>query len=94
MPTWIIRLLSRSTERWLIRVKRRHSTQILNRFSGQRELGLQRFIAEAQNLVRFKHSNIVRVMSVFEANETAYMFMEFEEGDRSSRASERSRKHH
>lgn len=49
--------------------------------SGQRELGLQRFIAEARNLVRFKHPNIVRVMSVFEANNTAYMVMEFEEGE-------------
>lgn len=44
------------------------------------ELGLQRFISEARNLVRFKHPNIVRVMSVFEANDTAYMVMEFEEG--------------
>lgn len=42
--------------------------------------GLQRFIAEARNLVRFKHPNIVRVISVFELNDTAYMVMEFEEG--------------
>ena len=42
--------------------------------------GLQRFIDEARNLVRFKHPNIVRVMSVFELNDTAYMVMEFEEG--------------
>lgn len=43
--------------------------------------GVQRFICEARNLVRFKHPNIVRVMSVFELNDTAYMVMEFEEGD-------------
>lgn len=49
--------------------------------SDQSALGLQRFIAEARNLVRFKHPNIVRVMSVFEANDTAYMVMEFEEGE-------------
>ena len=42
--------------------------------------GLERFIKEARNLVRFKHPNIVRVMSVFQQNNTAYMVMEFEEG--------------
>lgn len=42
--------------------------------------GVRRFITEARNLVRFKHPNIVRVMSVFELNDTAYMVMEFEEG--------------
>lgn len=42
--------------------------------------GVQRFIDEARNLVRFKHANIVRVISVFELNDTAYMVMEFEEG--------------
>ncbi|MFK8075654.1 MAG: serine/threonine-protein kinase [Granulosicoccus sp.] len=42
--------------------------------------GMRRFIAEARNLVRFKHPNIVRVMSVFELNDTAYIVMEFEEG--------------
>ena len=42
--------------------------------------GLERFIREARNLVRFKHPNVVRVMSVFQENNTAYMVMEFEEG--------------
>ena len=42
--------------------------------------GMDRFIKEARNLVKFKHPNIVRVMSVFQANNTAYMVMEFEEG--------------
>lgn len=42
--------------------------------------GMRKFIAEARNLVRFKHPNIVRVMSVFEQNDTAYIVMEFEEG--------------
>lgn len=44
------------------------------------EAGLQRFIREARNLVRFKHPNIVRILSVFEANDTAYMVMEYEQG--------------
>ncbi|MEE9335880.1 MAG: protein kinase [Granulosicoccaceae bacterium] len=43
--------------------------------------GMDRFIKEARNLVKFKHPNIVRVMSVFQQNNTAYMVMEFEEGE-------------
>src|SRR5574338_353408 len=43
--------------------------------------GLERFIAEARTLARFDHPNIVRVYSVFEANDTAYMVMRFEEGE-------------
>ena len=43
--------------------------------------GMERFIKEARNLVKFKHPNIVRVMSVFQQNNTAYMVMEFEEGE-------------
>lgn len=43
--------------------------------------GLSRFIEEARTLAKFKHPNIVRVRSVFEENNTAYMVMEFEKGD-------------
>ena len=42
--------------------------------------GLERFISEAQTLARFKHANIVRVFTVFAANNTAYMVMEYEQG--------------
>jgi len=42
--------------------------------------GLDRFIREARTLVKFKHPNIVTVYSVFEANGTAYMVMEYERG--------------
>src|SRR5215471_3117632 len=42
--------------------------------------GLERFIQEARTLARFDHPNIVRVHSVFELNNTAYMVMRFEEG--------------
>ncbi|MBX2839214.1 MAG: protein kinase [Gammaproteobacteria bacterium] len=43
--------------------------------------GLDRFIKEARNLVKFRHPNIVRVTSLFQANNTAYMVMDFEEGE-------------
>ena len=43
--------------------------------------GLEKFIAEAQTLAQFKHPNIVRVQAVFEANNTAYMVMEYEQGE-------------
>ena len=43
--------------------------------------GLERFISEARTLTRFKHPNIVRVRNVFEDNNTAYMVMEYEEGE-------------
>jgi len=43
--------------------------------------GMQRFIGEARTLSRFRHPNIVRVRSVFEANNTAYMVMDYEDGE-------------
>ena len=42
--------------------------------------GLERFIAEARTLTNFEHPNLVRVYSVFEANNTAYMIMNYETG--------------
>lgn len=43
--------------------------------------GLERFLQEAQALARFSHPNIVRVLHYFEANSTAYMVMEYQEGE-------------
>jgi len=43
--------------------------------------GLNRFVTEARTLAKFRHPNVVRVMSVFEANGTAYMVMEYERGE-------------
>ncbi len=43
--------------------------------------GLGRFIAEAENLYRFEHPHIVRVVDLFEANNTAYLVMDYEEGE-------------
>jgi hypothetical protein len=43
--------------------------------------GLERFLEEARILARFHHPNLVSVHRYFEANGTAYMVMEFIEGD-------------
>ncbi|MEO1720748.1 MAG: serine/threonine-protein kinase, partial [Pseudomonadota bacterium] len=43
--------------------------------------GLDRFIDEAKALARFDHANIVRVFRYFRANQTAYMVLQFEEGE-------------
>ena len=43
--------------------------------------GVGNFLREARTLVKFRHPNIVRVMTVFEANNTAYLVMEYEEGE-------------
>jgi serine/threonine protein kinase len=42
--------------------------------------GLTRFLDESRTLASFRHPNIVRVMRFFEANQTAYMVMEFVAG--------------
>ena len=44
------------------------------------EWGMERFIREARTLSKFNHNNIVRVHSVFEENNTAYMVMSYERG--------------
>jgi TPR repeat protein len=43
--------------------------------------GLDRFLEEAKTIAQFQHPNIVRVRSVFEANNTAYMVMDYEMGE-------------
>jgi hypothetical protein len=42
--------------------------------------GMQRFLAEAQHLARFEHPNIVDVVRVFDANNTAYIVLGFQAG--------------
>lgn len=43
--------------------------------------GLERFISEARTLTKFEHPNLVRVFNVFEANNSAYMVMNYELGE-------------
>ncbi|MBL8459909.1 MAG: protein kinase [Zoogloea sp.] len=45
------------------------------------EWGLKRFLMESRALASFHHSGIVRVLRYFQANETAYMVMEYETGE-------------
>lgn len=43
--------------------------------------GLNSFLNEARTLAQFKHRNVVQVQTVFEEYNTAYMVMEYEQGD-------------
>lgn len=43
--------------------------------------GLERFLEEGRTLTRFRHPNIVRVSDCFEANDTAYIVMDYEDGE-------------
>lgn len=53
--------------------------------------GLERFLSEARTLAQFSHRAIIKVNSVFERNNTAYMVMEYEEGDDLSIAYEKNK---
>lgn len=43
--------------------------------------GLKQFLKEARTLARFSHPNLVRVLRFFEANATAYIVMEYAQGE-------------
>lgn len=45
------------------------------------EWGMERFLREARTLAGFKHPNIIRVNNFFKENGTAYMVMDYEEGE-------------
>ena len=40
-----------------------------------------RFLSEAQTLVRFRHPNIVRAHRMFEANQTSYIVLDYEQAE-------------
>ena len=50
-------------------------------FLGDFEWGLKRFVDEAQTLARFDHHHIVKVYRYFKAYGTAYIVMEYAEGE-------------
>jgi len=45
------------------------------------EWGMSRFLLEAKTLAKFNHPNIVKISRFFEANNTAYFVMDYEEGE-------------
>ena len=47
---------------------------------GDYEWGLARFVEEARTLTKFRHPNLVRVSDHFKANNTAYIVMDYEDG--------------
>ena len=62
----------------------RNGTEVHPKSAGCREgfeWGLSRFLDEARALARFKHPNVVRVRDCFEANNTAYIGMDYEHGE-------------
>ena len=52
-----------------------------SQFRGDFEWGLERFLDEARVLARFHHPNIIGVYRFFEAHGTAYIVMEYAEGE-------------
>ena len=62
----------------------RDGTEAHPKSAGDREgfeWGLRRFLDEARTLARFEHPNVVRVRDCFEANNTAYIVMDYEDGE-------------
>ena len=62
----------------------RDGTAVQPKSAGDREgfdWGLSRFLDEARTLARFEHPNVVRVRDCFEANSTAYIVMDYEDGE-------------
>ena len=62
----------------------RDGTEVHPKSVGDREgfeWGLSRFLDEARTLARFEHPNVVRVRDCFEANNTAYIVMDYEDGE-------------
>ena len=62
----------------------RDGTAVHPKSAGDREdfeWGLTRFLEEARTLARFEHPNVVRVRDCFEANSTAYIVMDYEDGE-------------
>jgi len=62
---------------------RKDDSTIISKSSDTRQdykKGMKRFQEEAQILAKFNHPSIVKILNYFEANDTAYFVMEYEEG--------------
>lgn len=62
-----------------------HQVMPLHNQAAALQKGLDSFIQEARNLAKFNHPNIVRVLNYFEENQTAYMVMDYLQGDNPAR---------
>lgn len=65
-------------------VRGQDSISVQPRRTGQADnyaFGLTRFLEEARVLAKFKHPNIVRVTNFLESNNTAYLIMDYEDGE-------------
>ena len=63
----------------------------VSQFRDDFEWGLDRFVDEARALARFDHRHIIKVHRFFEAHSTAYIVMEYAEGETLSAFLERKR---
>ena len=64
-----------------VRDENGHVQPASSEFRNRYHWGLSRFLDEARTIGSLKHPNIVRVRNVFEANNTAYMVMDYELGE-------------
>ena len=62
-----------------------------SQFLGDFEWGLERFLDEARTLARFDHRHIIKVFRFFKAHGTAYIVMEYAEGETLSEFLKRSK---
>ncbi|MDR0937892.1 MAG: SUMF1/EgtB/PvdO family nonheme iron enzyme [Mediterranea sp.] len=94
-PTWLEKPTDRIQGKFTVAIKEffmadycerdsSHSSQVSVPTTAGREqveYYRTRFVKEARNVSRLSHPNIVQALEVFEANNTAYIVMEFIEGD-------------
>ena len=62
----------------------RHEYEVFPKSEADRqdfEWGLARFLDEARTLARFQHRNLVQVRDYFESNRTAFIVMDYEDGE-------------
>ena len=68
----------------------REDQQVISSNPADFSKGKDKFFGEARILARFNHHNIVKVITVFEENNTAYMVMEIVKGPYTSTISRRT----